>query len=263
MPAPTRQHPGARDRLTRALESNALALHYQPIVDTATAEPIGFEALPRLRDGGPPISTPEIVQVAESTGLVAEIGDWALAQALEDVPRLNRDSPVDRYVGVNAAPGQLRLPDFGERVTRRLAHAGVPPDQLVLEITEGDLVGENERAWADLDVLRAEGVRVAIDDYGTGYASLSYLRQTAIDLVKIDGSLLADPSSARTRVLVAAVADVAGQLGLDMVAEGVHNATCRHLLLDVGCRYAQGCLFARPMPADAASRWRFTEPEPR
>ncbi|WP_116070312.1 putative bifunctional diguanylate cyclase/phosphodiesterase [Asanoa ferruginea] len=259
MPAPTRQHLGLRDRLTRALASNTLALHYQPIVDTATAEPTGFEALLRLRDGGPPISATEIVQVAESTGLVAEIGDWALARALQDVPRLNRGSAPDRYVAVNVAPRQLRLPDFGERVTRQLAHAGVPPDRLVLEITEGELVGENERAWADLDNLRTEGVRVAIDDYGTGYASLSYLRQTAIDLLKIDSSFLADPGSARTRVLVQAVADVARRLGLDLVAEGVHDPACRHLLLDVGCRYAQGHLFARPMPADAAGRWRFTE----
>jgi diguanylate cyclase (GGDEF)-like protein/PAS domain S-box-containing protein len=259
MPAPTRQNLGLRDRLTQALASNTLALHYQPIVDTATAEPIGFEGLLRLHDGGPPISAPEIVQAAESTGLVAEVGDWALARALEDVPTLNRGSPPDRYVAVNVAPRQLRLPDFGERVTRQLAHAGVRPDQLVLEITEGDLVGENERAWADLDNLRAEGVRVAIDDYGTGYASLSYLRQTAIDMVKIDGSFLADPNSPRTRLLVAAVADLAVQLGLDMVAEGVHNPTCRHLLMEVGCRYAQGHLFAKPMPADAAGRWHFTE----
>ncbi|MEV4619097.1 EAL domain-containing protein [Asanoa sp. NPDC049573] len=258
MPAPTRQHLGLRDRLTRALASNTLALHYQPIVDTATAEPTGFEALLRLRDGGPPISAEEILQVAESTGLVAEIGDWALARALQDVPRLNRPSGADRYVAVNVAPRQLRLPDFGERVTRQLAHAGVTPDRLVLEITEGELVGENERAWADLDDLRTEGVRVAIDDYGTGYASLSYLRQTALDLIKIDSSFLTDPKSPRTRVLVEAVAGLAGELRLGLVAEGVHNPACRRLLLDVGCPYAQGHLFARPMPANAAGTWQFT-----
>ncbi|GAA1853166.1 GGDEF domain-containing protein [Asanoa iriomotensis] len=257
MPAPTRQHHGARERLTRALRSGTLDLHYQPIVETATADPVGFEALLRLHDGGPPMSAPEIVETAESTGLVADIGDWVLARALADLPRLSAGSGSQRYVAVNVAPRQLRLPDFTDRVAGQLARAGVPPDRLVLEITEGDLVGEDERAWAYLAELRALGVRVAIDDYGTGYASLSYLRQEAIDVIKVDGSFLADPGSARARVLVAAVADVAGRLGLDMVAEGVHDVPCRHLLLDVGCRYAQGYLFARPMPADEAGDWTY------
>ncbi|MEV0717018.1 EAL domain-containing protein [Asanoa sp. NPDC050611] len=258
MPAPTRQNLGARDRLTRALETDALTLFYQPIVRTSSAEPVGYEGLVRLRDGGPPLSAAEIIRVAESTGLIAEIGDWVLTRALTDMARFHDGPWADRYVAVNVAPRQLRLPDFGDRVTRQLAHAGVRPDRLVLEVTEGDLVGEDERAWNYLEDLRRDGVRVAIDDYGTGYASLSYLRQDAIDLIKVDGSFLADPGSARARVLVEAVADVTKRLGLDMVAEGVHDRTCRDLLVDIGCEYAQGYLFAKPMPADAAARWHFT-----
>ncbi|MDG4825661.1 bifunctional diguanylate cyclase/phosphodiesterase [Asanoa sp. WMMD1127] len=262
MPAPTRQHLGARDRLARALRSDTLTLRYQPIVETATARPVGFEGLLRLRDGGPPMTAAEIIRIAESTGLVAEVGDWVLARALEDLPRLNDGTAARRYVSVNVAPRQLRLPDFGDRVVQQLTHSGARPDSLVLEITEGDLVGEDERAWTYLDDLRAEGVRVAIDDYGTGYASLSYLRQSAIDMVKVDGSFLADPTSARSRVLVETVADLVDRLGLDMVAEGVHDPASRDLLLDVGCRYAQGYHFARPMRADAAAGWRFSEGVP-
>ncbi|WP_203712261.1 putative bifunctional diguanylate cyclase/phosphodiesterase [Asanoa siamensis] len=257
MPAPTRQHASARERLARALEADTFAVHYQPIVTTADAEPVGFEGLLRLRDDGPPMTAPEIVQVAEATGLIADIGDWVLARALRDLPRLNAGPTDDRYVSVNVAPRQLRLPDYADRVAGELARAGARPDLLVLEVTEGDLVREDERAWAQLEDLRAKGVRVAIDDYGTGFAGLSYLRQSAVDMIKVDGTFLADPGSARARVLVEAVADLADRLGLAMVAEGVHNLPCRHLLVDAGCPYAQGHLFAKPMPVDAAAGWHF------
>ena len=261
MPVPTRQHLRVRTRLEAALATHRLELRYQPIVETATARAVGFEAVPRLADGGQPLTASEIIRSAEATGQVTELGDWVLERALADVHRLNAAAP-HRYVSVNVAGRQLRLPDFADRVRRVLRRTAADPRHLVLEITESELVEDDDRAWGLLADLRADGVRVAIDDYGTGYASLGYLRQPAIDIVKVDGSFLADPHSARARRLIKAVTDLTADLGIDQVAEGVESPTTRRLLVDLGCRLAQGRYFSRPLPIAAAATWTFDGARP-
>ena len=258
MPAPSRQRPEVRNRLAEALATRRLTLHYEPIVDTASGRAVGFEVLPRITDGGAPMSATEIARAAEATGLAAELGDWVLARALGDLQRLSSSANGERrFVGVNVAARQLRLPDFAERVRRALAGAGVDPRCLLLEIAEAELGEDADRAWGQLSALRDNGVRVAIDDYGTGNASLGHLRQPAVGVIKLDPSFLADSVSPRSWRLLKAVTDLAATLQIEQVAQGVHDMETRAMLLDLGYTYAQGPLFSPPLPVEAAAAWSF------
>jgi diguanylate cyclase (GGDEF)-like protein len=257
MAAPTRRHIAARRRLDDALRSGALTVHYQPIVEVATGCAAGFEALLRLTDADPPMTPQEVIQAAEDTGVITAIGDKVLREALSAIAELNQPGePMPRYVSVNVSARQLRLPDFVDTVRAHLADTGADPSLLILEITENLLVGGDDRAWEFLADLRRDGIRVAIDDYGTGYASLSYLRQPAIDIVKIDKSFLSAPDSIRGRTLLRAITVLCQELALGQVAEGVYNEACRDALLDTGCRYGQGFLYAQAMPLEQAVGWR-------
>jgi EAL domain-containing protein (putative c-di-GMP-specific phosphodiesterase class I) len=158
---------------------------------------------------------------------------------------------------VNVVARHLRLPDFAERVRGALERALIDPRRLVLEITEADLGEDTDRAWSQLAALTRNGVRVAIDDYGTGNASLSHLRQPAVGVIKLDASFLADPASPVSRRLLEAVTDLAATLQLDQVAQGVHDPAALSLLLELGCTYAQGPLFSPPLPVEAAAAWSF------
>jgi diguanylate cyclase (GGDEF)-like protein len=257
MPTPTRHHIDARRRLEEAIDSDKLRLHYQPIVELAPGRAVGFEALIRLEpDGDTPLSPQELIMAAEDTGLITTIGDWVLGQALADAVRLNPPgTATPRYVSVNVSARQLRQPDFADTVRAHLTATGADPSLLVLEITENLFVAGGDRAWAFLAALRRDGIRVAIDDYGTGYASLSYLRQPGIDIIKIDQSFLTDVASPRSRALLRAVTGLCAELELDEIAEGVEDATSRDVLMEVGFRYGQGFLYAQAMPIDEAIGW--------
>ncbi|WP_089254350.1 putative bifunctional diguanylate cyclase/phosphodiesterase [Asanoa hainanensis] len=161
-----------------------------------------------------------------------------------------------RFVGVDVFSRQLRQPDFADRVRRAIEAADADPRRLVLEIAEAELGEDTDRAWNQLDELSAAGVRVALDGYGTGTASLSHLRQPAIDVIKLDASFLADAGSPRSRQLLAAITDLAGTLRLEQVAQGVHDEAGCTTLRDLGCAYAQGPLFGPAVPVDVAETWR-------
>jgi diguanylate cyclase (GGDEF)-like protein len=257
MPAPTRRRIDERRRLEDALRSSALEVQYQPIVDVVSGEAAGFEALLRLPDADPPVSPQQAIQMAEDTGMITAIGDRVLLDALHAIVEFNPPgSPTPRYVSVNVSARQLRQPDFVDTVHSHLATTGADPTLLVLEITENLLVNDDDRAWGFLARLREEGVRVAIDDYGTGYASLNYLRQPVIDIVKVDKSFLNDPTSLRGRTLLRAITSLCRDLELNQIAEGVRDVASREAVLDAGCRYGQGFLYARAMPLSAAKDWR-------
>jgi diguanylate cyclase (GGDEF)-like protein/PAS domain S-box-containing protein len=257
MPTPTRQHIDARRRLEEAIDSDSLRLHYQPIVELVSGRAVGFEALIRVEpDGDTPMSPRELITAAEDTGLITTIGEWVLGQALADAVKLNPpETATPRYVSVNVSARQLRQPDFAGMVRAHMKATGADPSLLVLEITENLFVGGGDRAWAFLADLRRDGTRVAIDDYGTGFASLSYLRQPGIDIIKIDQSFLIDVPSPRSRALLRAVTDLCAELALDEIAEGVQDATSRDVLTEVGCRYGQGFFYAHAMPIDEAIGW--------
>jgi EAL domain-containing protein (putative c-di-GMP-specific phosphodiesterase class I) len=257
MVSPVRRRTDLRVELEDAMRDRALTLNYQPIVDLATGRVAGFEALLRLHRGDlAPMPPEELIRIAEENGLIASVGDWVIEQALSDLARLNPpDLREPRYVSLNVSPLQLRQPDFVAKVRERLRRFGVDPRQLVLEITERLLVPEDAQAWGFLAELRGDGVRVAIDDYGTGYASLSYLRQPAIDIVKIDRSFLNDLGAPNTRLLLAAVVRLCASLGLAQVAEGIEVPQARDMLRELGCRYGQGYLYAPALPVDEAAGW--------
>jgi len=163
-------------------------------------------------------------------------------------------APVDSpYVSVNVSARQFRSAGFIDLVRRELAESGLPPQYLILEITESLLLGDQSKVWADLSTLRDAGVRVSIDDFGTGYSSLSYLHQVPIDIIKLDKSFVDTIASSRQQLdLVTGIVALSRTLHLQVVAEGIETAEDRMLLVEAGCGYGQGYFFARPMPEAAA-----------
>ncbi|MFZ0160595.1 MAG: bifunctional diguanylate cyclase/phosphodiesterase, partial [Kineosporiaceae bacterium] len=233
---------GLRD----ALETGRLDLAYQPIVRLSDGAIVGVEALIRLPAQGSLASlaglvTPaELVEVAEGTGEIDELGRWVLAEATHQASLWQRMEREVR-VNVNMSVRQLSDPGFVEAVRAALAAARLAPDRLVIEITEGQLLGEGDRANDTIRRLRSDGVLLAIDDFGSGYSSLSYLRRMPVKTVKIDRTLLAGVGSdPRATTLVRAVIGAARGLGLQVVCEGIENLAMARLLRDLGAWAGQG-----------------------
>jgi EAL domain-containing protein (putative c-di-GMP-specific phosphodiesterase class I) len=247
-----------RAALERAVTDEAFLLHFQPIVDLADGSAVGFEAL--LRWDHPErgaVAPGEFIEVAEASGLIVPIGTWVLRTAVAAAAGWRRTWPGGTpYVSVNVSARQFRAPGFVDGVRAALADAALPPAGLLLEITESLLVRDDERVWGDLAALQALGVRVAIDDFGTGYSSLSYLRQMPVDVLKIDRSFVRTmAASPQQAALVDGIVRLAHTLGLAVVAEGVEEQAQAELLRAMGCRQAQGFLFARPAPAGELTPW--------
>jgi EAL domain-containing protein (putative c-di-GMP-specific phosphodiesterase class I) len=159
------------------------------------------------------------------------------------------------YVSVNVSVRQFRASGFVNTVATTLARESLPPERLVLEITESLLLRDDDAVWEDLKRLRNMGIRIAIDDFGTGYSALSYLRQVPLDIVKLDRMFVSSMSSPRQRELVRGIVGLIDTLRLDVVAEGIETTEQRQICADVGCRYGQGYLFARPMPRTDTEDW--------
>jgi diguanylate cyclase (GGDEF)-like protein len=260
MQSPLRRGSDLRFELERALRhapgtepamSNGLTMHYQPIVELATNQIRGFEALIRwehpLRGT---IRVPELIALAEHTGLILPLGEWVCARAFRDGQQLTTRHGC--YISVNVSVAQLRLTGFADRIRDQLSDSPISPERVVIEITESQLVGDDEQIWDDLAELRETGLRVAIDDYGTGYASLSYLRHPVIDIVKLDRRFVDNIGTDRSRSLLRAVLGLTRELGLPLIAEGIEDEKTRAALVELGCDYGQGHLFAAAMPLEQA-----------
>jgi diguanylate cyclase (GGDEF)-like protein/PAS domain S-box-containing protein len=245
-----------RSALDHAVNEGHFLLQYQPIVDLTNDEPVGFEALVRWHHPSQGVIAPaEFIEVAEESGLIVPIGRWVLDQALHTVAQWRRVLPRVRqpYVSVNVSVRQFREAGFVEQILHSLEYAGVPPQALMLEITESLLVGDHETIWHDLAVLREHGVRVAIDDFGTGYSSLGYLRQRPIDVVKIDKMFIDGMvESDQQRALVDGIISLAQSQGLTVIAEGIEDPAHRDLLARLGCPLGQGFLFSSPVDGTEA-----------
>ncbi len=238
-----------------------LAVHYQPIIELATGVTQGFEALIRWRHptlGLVPAS--ELIEVAERTDLIVRLGEWVLNRALSDAVALGSARSAPGYVSVNVSATQLVQPGFAERIRRMVSAAGLEPSRLVVEITESQIVQDDEHIWDDLADLRELGIQVAIDDYGTGYASLAYLRHPVIDMLKLDRSFLAGIGQPRVRTILRSVVALTKSLDISLVVEGLEDETTRSMLIDSGCALGQGHLYAAAMPLSAAMEW---DPGPR
>jgi len=235
--------------LRHAIDRNELQLHYQPLVNCGTGEVDGFEALLRWnhpqRGMIPPM---EFIPLAEETGLIVDIGQWALEMACHAAAKW--DEP--RRIAVNVSPVQFRQSDLLQVVSTTLARTGLAASRLEIEITEGILIEDSARAIAILSSLRKEGVRIALDDFGTGYSSLSYLRSFAFDHLKIDKSFIKElGQSKNAEMIVRTIIGLAHNLGLSVIAEGVETIEQLALVRDLTCDQVQGYLLGRPLEMGA------------
>ena len=237
--------------LPRALSANELELHYQPIVSGNGARIVGVEALLRWTHATRGVIGPAtFIPVAEQMGLMDTLGAFVLRRALSEAKRW-----PELYVAVNLSPLQVRDRAIVELVRSALAESGVPPSRLMLEITEGVLIDNPDEMVKRIEDLHALGVRIALDDFGSGYSNLGYLQRFPLDKLKIDRSFVnALGSSANGGVIIQAIVALGRALGLTVVVEGVETEQQRVLLRLAGCDEMQGYLFAKPAPAKAIDR---------
>ena len=251
--------------LRDAVASNGLKVFYQPKVDLRTGKVTGVEALARWEHPElGPIPPDEFIPLAEHSTLISPLTMLVLRTALADGERWKA---THRHfsVAVNISTRSLLDPGFVDEVARALALVEIPASSLTLEITETSLMVDPERAIAALHRLRAVGVRLSVDDLGTGYSSLAYLQRLPVDEVKIDRSFLAQFADPSARAVVGAVVELGHRLGNEVVAEGVEDEEAFEVLRELGCDHAQGYWVARPMPADQLTRFldnRTTPPVP-
>jgi diguanylate cyclase (GGDEF)-like protein/PAS domain S-box-containing protein len=238
--------------LREALARGEFELHYQPLIDLSTSEISCFEALLRWRHpDGRMISPADFIPVAEETGLIIQIGEWALREAC----RQAMTWPCGVSVAVNLSPVQFRSRGLVDTVRAALTAAGLQPGRLQLEITESVLLQDDNGNLAMLQELRRLGVRIAMDDFGTGYSSLGYLRSFPFDKIKLDRSFVNDlPSGIEAQAIVRAVAGLCAGLCITTTAEGIETVHQLAALRKDGYNEGQGFLFSRPVPAAEALR---------
>ncbi len=234
--------------LRTALGSDEFALHYQPLINIESGGVSGYEALLRWRHPQRGVVGPnEFIPIAEDTGLILQLGEWVIRQAIAEVARW----PEHLHVAVNLSPSQMRSVSLVSTIVNALAASGVSPRRLELEITENLLMQDSEANIAILHRLRNLGVRISLDDFGTGYSSLSYLRSFPFDKIKIDRCFVqAIDTNADCRAIVASVAGLATKLGMVTTAEGVERPEQLAELALGGCTEAQGFLFSHAVPAE-------------
>jgi diguanylate cyclase (GGDEF)-like protein/PAS domain S-box-containing protein len=238
-------------QLRRALENDEFVLHYQPKVDTATRAVAGMEALIRWQSAERGLVPPmQFIPLLEETGLILEVGSWALRRAALDHRAWTERRLGPPRVAVNVSPIQLRQRDFVQRVERAIME-GVAPVGIDLEITESLIMADIEETNAKLGSVRGLGLNIAIDDFGTGYSSLAYLAKLPVQSLKIDRSFIVGMlAEAHTMTLVQTIISLAHSLKLRVVAEGVDDAEQANMLRLLRCDELQGYLFSRPVPFD-------------
>ena len=238
--------------LRLALERSEFVLHYQPLIAASTGRIVGVEALVRWQHPERGLLPPaQFIPLAEQTGQIIPLGDWVLREACHQGGAWLRQGLPAIEVAVNLAPRQFRKETLATVIAQALQDSGLPPEQLVLELTEGALMENTERTLHILSELRAMGVRLAIDDFGTGYSSLAYLKRFPIQKLKVDQSFIRDLGREDGDVVIAqAIVNLGRDLRLDVVAEGIETADEMATLRSYGCEYMQGYHFARALPAE-------------
>lgn len=241
-------------RLRHALSEGELMAHYQPLVRLPAGRVVGFEALARWSNDGHMVSPAEFVPIAEESGLIVSLGTFMIDEACRHIAAWRRALPGGErlYVSVNLSGRQLRESDIVDHVADTLDRYGLPGDALSLEITESVMMEDSIATASVMAGLRGLGVRLAVDDFGTGFSSLSYLKRFPVSCVKIDKSFVAGLGRHESdSSLVAAIIAMGHALDLEPVAEGVETEEQAARLHELGCRSAQGYLFGTAVPADA------------
>ncbi|MFZ5705125.1 MAG: putative bifunctional diguanylate cyclase/phosphodiesterase [Pseudomonadota bacterium] len=256
-----RQRFSLETELRRAIERDQLTLAFQPLIELATGKVVGYEALARWDHAEKgPISPAEFIPVAEESGLIVQLGRWALRAATRTLAEWDRMAGMQLpvHMSVNVSAVQFQRDDVVSAVQAALAESGIAGSRLKIELTESCIVSDPSgiatvlRAIHDLDVM------IAMDDFGTGYSSLAYLQKLPIDVLKIDRSFIAPMLVDRDSVaIVRAILGLASALGMTTTAEGVESEQLVETLIGLGCDVAQGYYFARPLPSDRAyAYWR-------
>jgi len=250
--------------LRRAVREGQLFLQYQPKVDMKTRRLVGVEALVRWRHpefGAVPPG--DFIEHAELTGAIVPLSQWVLATAIERCAAWHAHG-LEIDIAVNLSARLLLYPDLVSTIEGELARTGVDASRLVIEVTESALMSEPERAQTTLAALKALGVRLAIDDYGTGYSSLAYLSDLNADELKIDKRFVQfAPDNPNDRMIVESTIQLAHNLGLKVVAEGMEDERAYRLLRRLGCETGQGYYFAKPLSADEIVAWAHSAPDSR
>ncbi len=231
-----------------------LTVHYQPIVDLATTDIVGFEALVRWNHPQRGLVFPDdFIPLAEQTSLITEIDDhvWRQACLQAAIWSTRYADEHERFVSVNVSGRDLARTNLAARLGVALERAALDPHLLVVELTETFLVDDNAAAARTLDEVRALGVRIALDDFGAGYASLDYLRRLPIDIIKLDKAFTQELPGSRALVFAAAVGQLAQDLGASAEAEGIETLEQLECLRSAGWQLGQGYYFARPQSPDA------------
>jgi EAL domain-containing protein (putative c-di-GMP-specific phosphodiesterase class I) len=243
--------------LKRAIANNEFFMHYQPLIDAVSGRIVGLEALIRWQhEDWPNIGPHRFIPVAEECGLLPALGKWVLMAACEQSVKWLYDETINfNYpVSVNLSPKQLVHNDFVDLLIWVLKETKIPPENLVLELTETAVMQNPEVAISTLSKINAAGVKLAVDDFGTGYSSLNYLKQLPISKLKIDRSFVKDIGvDANGEAIVKAILALAHSLNLEVVAEGVEDQSQANFLRGHDCEVLQGYFFSKPASVDEVS----------
>ena len=250
---------GLQAELASALDNGQLLVEYQPVVDLVSGRTVGVEALLRWRHPRRGVLEPvEFLAVAESSGIVVQLGAWALEEALRQL-RVWRDqipAAAELWTAVNVSARQLASGDLVGAVAKAIEASGIEPESLHIELTESAVIDQVDWSLLVLGDLKSLGVKLEIDDFGTGYSSLAYLKQLPIDGVKIDRVFVDGlGTDGRDAVIVEAVVSLAHALQLKVAAEGVETSRQVEWLRTLGCNYGQGYYWSTPLPPAELEQW--------
>jgi len=238
--------------LRHAISLDQLEVYYQPIIELQSAHIFKAEALLRWKHPTRGMVSPaEFIPLAEDFGLIVEIGDWVFKQAAKQVKVCKEQLGLNIQISINKSPIQFREAEDHIDWLAYLDKLQLSGEDIIIEITEGLLMKDNDKILTQLHQFRDAGIEVAMDDFGTGYSSLAYLKKFDIDYLKIDQSFTKNlASDSEDMVLSEAIIIMAHKLGLKVIAEGIETEEQKKLLHDAGCDYGQGYYFSRPVPAD-------------
>lgn len=244
-------------QLRRAVDSNELRVHYQPVLNVITNQVVAAEALMRWQHPTRGLLMPgEFIQVAEESGAINAMGEWCLAHACADARRWREQGLEPIKLAVNLSARQLSEPGLVDTIQRTLEHAKLVPSDLELEITESTVMQDPDSSVRVLRHLKSIGISLSVDDFGTGYSSLTYLQRFPLDKIKIDRSFVSRLNRRRKdELIIAATTGLATGLDLQVVAEGVETPEQMRALRQLGCHLMQGFLFSRGLPFDEFVQW--------
>lgn len=244
-------------QLHRSIRSGGLALHYQPVMDMKTRRVIGVEALLRLvSEDGLTTNPDQFIPVAESAGLIGEMGEWVIAEACRQHSRWIDQGLPPIMVAVNVSPLQFRQRAFAQRLQSIISDARIDPTLFQIELTESAVMDSMDEATETMSAIKAMGIKIALDDFGTGYSSLSYLSHLPLDKLKVDQSFVKHLEDDRTsRAITIAIIALGRTLNLEVVGEGIESESVFDYLQENGCDQAQGFFISQPLPADDFANW--------